>query len=361
MRAVIELITVGGPLRRVYLVLLILVLGLLPAAAASAAEPEPATDYAFAGSLFGLSAGQGNTLLVADAGAGVVAIRGGHGVLLAELPGIADVAPAARGAMFAVTGGPDAKLYRVTPDGKSVAIADLGAYETNVNPVPPEVNPNPFDVVALSGGRALVADAGGNDLLIVDLAGNIDWVATLPDEVVSSAHVKALIGCPNPVSPDFAFVCDLPGQMPAQPVATSIAIGPDGAYYMGELKGFPAPTGESKIWRIERGARHAQCGTSPKCRVVADGFTSIIDLNFGIDGQLYVTEFDENTFAAVELGLPGLMAGGTVNKCDPTTWSCTEVATGLTMPTATAMDRRGNLYATVSALIPGQATVVRLK
>src|SRR6185436_18543992 len=102
--------------------------------------------------------------------------------------------------------------------------------------------------------------------------------------------------CPN-AAPAFAFVCGLPPIMNAQPVTASVAIGPDGAIYVGELKGFPAPTGMSKIWRIEPGTLHAQCGTSPACRVVASGFTSIVDLTFGPGGTLYVVELDEATWA----------------------------------------------------------------
>jgi hypothetical protein len=83
-------------------------------------------------------------------------------------------------------------------------------------------------------------------------------------------------------------------------------------YYGGELKGFPAPTGASRIWRIERGTRHATCGSDPRCSIVADGFTSIVDLKIGRGGNMYVTEIDEASWAAVEI--PGLQpAGGTVN------------------------------------------------
>jgi hypothetical protein len=288
-----------------------------------------------------------------------VELRQGQGSLVAALPGVSDIAPIGRGDMYAVTGGgpgpTNGKLYRVSR-GHAVQIADLAAYEATVNPVPPEINPNPFDVAALTGGKALVADAGGNDLLIVDQRGNIDWVATLPDQIVSTANAKHLAGCPTPPA-EFAFVCGLPDMMPAQPVATSIAIGPDGAYYMGELTGFPGPIGVSRIWRIEPGTLHAQCGSSPACSVVKSGFTSIVDLNFGPDGTLYVTEIDEASFLAVELGAP---TGGTVNACNTTNWTCTEVATGLTIPTATATDKDGNLYATVAALIPGAAQVIQL-
>jgi hypothetical protein len=47
--------------------------------------------------------------------------------------------------------------------------------------------------------------------------------------------------------------------IPAQAVTPSVAIGPDGAYYIGELKGFPAPTGESRVWRIDPDAHHVHC------------------------------------------------------------------------------------------------------
>jgi hypothetical protein len=38
--------------------------------------------------------------------------------------------------------------------------------------------------------------------------------------------MSQLTGCPNP-PPDIAFVCDLPPMIPAEGVATSVAVGPD--------------------------------------------------------------------------------------------------------------------------------------
>ena len=61
-----------------------------------------------------------------------------------------------------------------------------------MNPDRGEVDSNPFDVAALTGGSALVADAGGNSVLIVKRNGNVDWVATLPNELVSTANAKTL-------------------------------------------------------------------------------------------------------------------------------------------------------------------------
>jgi len=218
------------------------------------------------------------------------------------------------------------------------------------------IESNPFDVAKLSGGKALVADAAGNDLLIVDQRGNVDWVATLPAELVSTQDIKDLVGCPNAPA-EFADICNLPPQIPAEAVATSVTIGPDGAYYVGELKGFPAPRHESRVWRIAPGTRHAHCGASSACSVVADGFTSITDLNSGPDGTIYVTELDEASWFALEIG-DGV--GGTVNACNPSSWQCSEVATGLPMSIASTVGKDGTVYAAIKVLIPGEAGVVPL-
>ena len=179
--------------------------------------------------------------------------------------------------------------------------------------------------------------------------------------MVSTANAKALVGCPD-ADPDFADICALPAQIPAQAVTTSVAVGPDGAYYLTELKGFPAPLGESRVWRIEPGTLHAHCDvdvTDSPCSVVADGLTSIVDINFAPDGTAFVVELDEASWAAVEI-VPDQTAGGTVNECSSTTWTCTQNATALSMPTAVAVNDSGAAFAVVSALVPGEAEVIEL-
>lgn len=343
-------------------VMFVITLAMGPLAAAKTG-PGSAT-FPYATPVFGMATAPDGSLLVADYGAGIVELRKGVGTLVAELPAVTDIAPIGRSSMFAVTGAGEAdtawKLFRVSR-GVVTQIADLLAFETTVNPDGGEIDSNPFDVAALTEETALVADAGGNALLIVDEEGNVDWVATFPEELVSTANAKELLGCPEPPE-GFEFVCDLPAMIPAQAVATSVAIGPDGAYYVGELKGFPAPTGESQVWRIEPGTLHAECGTSEACTVVADGFTSIVDLTFGPDGTLYVVELDEASWLAVEapsFGLPFLGIGGTVNACDSSSWTCTEVATELPMAIAAAVSS-GTVYVAIFALVPGAATVLAL-
>lgn len=330
-------------------------------ALATAVGIQAVSSYQFATPIFKLDVAPDGSVLVADAGAGVVELRHGVGSLVAELPRVTDVAALGRGDMFALRGGgpglTTGALFRVSR-GSTRLIADLYQFEADNNPHPTAVDSNPFDVERVNGGDVLVADAGGNDLLIVDQNGRVDWIAVFPDELVSTANIKGLAGCPAPV-PELAFACGLPPSIPAQPVSTSVAVGPDGAYYVSELKGFPAPTGSSRIWRVEPGVRHVDCATSPACSVVATGFTSIVDLTFGSDGTLYVVEIDEASWAAVEFGVGSL--GGTVNACDPAAWTCAPVATGLPMPVGAAVDpRTGEVYVTVSTLIPGAAEVIKL-
>jgi hypothetical protein len=328
-------------------------------------------DFPFGTPVFGLAAGFDGSLLVADAGAGIVKLRRGGGEIIAALPGVSDVAPTLFG-MFAITGSPgeglpqtalSSRLYWVSHSGSVTEIANLGEFEATVNPDAPEINPNPFDVAALGwlSGSSLVADAGGNSLLIVDRHGNVDWIATFPTELVSTANVKKLLNCaPGQTVPP---PCDAPAMIPAQAVSTSVAIGPDGAYYVGELKGFPAPTGESRIWRVRPTARHARCGTSADCTVVADGFTSIVDLTFGWDGTLYVVELDEASWFAVEV--TRTPTSGTVNACKwrsrSRSFSCEPVAKGLLMPTAATVDFFGRVHVVTKALIPGEAEVITLR
>jgi hypothetical protein len=333
-----------------------IVLSMVTAAGIRAVSP-----YEFATPVFKLAVAPDSSLLVADAGAGIVELRNGVGSLVVRLEGVTDIGPIGRGDMFALRGGgpglPTGALFRVSR-GSTRLIADLYQFEADKNPHPTAVDSNPFDVELLNGGDVLVADAGGNDLLIVDQNGRVDWIAVFPNETVSTANIKSLAGCPTPV-PELAFACGLPLSLPAQAVSTSVAVGSDGAYYVSELKGFPAPTGRSRIWRIEPGARHANCATSPDCSIVASGFTSIVDLTFAPDGTLYVVEIDEASWAAVEFGVGSL--GGTVNACHPTTWTCFPVATGLPIPIGAAVDRRtGEVYVTINTLVLGAAQVIKL-
>lgn len=327
----------------------------------TAAQADPSF---YESPIFGITTA-GSSLLVADAGQGIV--NGDTGALVAALPGVDDVAARSGGRLWALTGAGDdpeqdtgQALWSISAGGVATQVVNLFTYEQFFNPHPDSVDSNPFDVADAGGGKALVADAGGNDLLLVgdgnspnsDTAGRVKLVATFPNELVSTANAKSIVGCPSG-PPD---ICGLPPMIPAQPVPTSIAVGPDGAYYVGELKGFPAPTGESRVWRIEPGSRNVSCGESKKCKVVLDGFTSIIDLAFGPDGRLNVAQIDDDSWFAMENDAG---VGGSVHACNLQTNACSTLVSG--KPILTAIAYRGTaLWGATWSLVPGLADVTPL-
>ena len=331
---------------------------------AGAADPP---DFEYATPLFGLNADSDGSLLVADAGQGIISLGSTAGELIAELQGVSDAARTEDGDLVAVTGQPPEltlpggmSLYRVTDDDQEL-IADLWAWEKENNPDqndpligPDNVESNPQDLARIDGAT-LVADAAGNVLLEVSDDGAVDWKALLPAHPVSTQPLKDLVGCPD-AEGEAAEFCGLPPEMPAQPVPTSVAVGPDGNYYVGELTGFPGTPGEARIWKVSPDANHALCGQDSGCEQVFEsrGFSAVIDVSFGVDGTFYVLELNEDGFMAAELGLG---AGGTLNACHIDTESCVELATGLVFPTATTVGAHGSVYATVAALMPAADVV----
>jgi len=318
--------------------------GLVATGVAGAASPYTVVTSDFAGPTFGLAHLAGNAFLVSDAGAGPTVVDGnGATSLINALPGVNDADPVGAGSALAVRTEPGSPaLYHVTPTSVEL-LADIGAFEAAVDPAHDGVESNPFDVEHTGRLRAVVADAAGNSLLTVQ-HGSVDWIAAFPDEAVDC----------------LVFICGEPHvQMDAEPVPTSVAIGHDGAYYVGELKGFPAAPGTSRVWRVERDALHVNCATSPKCKVVGTGFTSIIDLVFGPRGKLYVVELDEAGWLAAE---EGLGVGGTINECTVgATLSCTERATGLPGPTAVAFGpHHPRMHATLVDLETFSGQLVRI-
>lgn len=305
-------------------------------------------DFAAEPALFGLTLARNGSLIAADAGAGPTVIHSnGTTSVLNALPGVNDVASIGRGDVLAVATAERSALYKVTSTRVNL-LADTGAFEAANDPAGDgiEEGSNPFDLAHLGGRSTLIADAAGNSLLVADESSNLDWVASFP--------FKFGVPCPE-------WFCEGTVPFPVQPVPTSVAVGPDGAYYVGELTGFPGTPGQSNVWRIEPGTTHAACGSSSKCKIVGTGFTSIIDLQFGKDGKLYVVELDEASWFAIEPGSPIAPLGGTINRCSigGVSLSCTTRASGLPIPTAIAFDR-GTLYATLFALVPGQAQVARI-
>lgn len=291
------------------------------------------------GPVFGLGVTPNGRVLVASASAGVIEVGG---AVVAAIPGVTDVESIGNGQLVVLQtaeeadnpASPGRLLYRVS-NGKTRVIADIGAFEAANDPDGNGFDSNPFDVEVVNGNEYLIADAGGNSLLRADNKGNVTLVATFPNQDV-----------PNPFGP---------GSMSAQSVPTSVVVGADGAYYVGELTGFPGTPGASRVWRVERGTVGAACGASPACTVVQTGFTSIIDLDVADNGDLLVAELDENGWIAVEAGI-GAPVGGTVSRCSAT-GSCVVLASDLFFLTAVAQGR-GTIWAAVAGGAPGSGQVI---
>ena len=101
-------------------------------------------------------------------------------------------------------------------------------------------------------------------------------------------------------------------------VPTSVAQGPDGGFYVGQLTGFPFPVGGANVYRIVP-------GQAPQ--VFASGFTNIIDIAFDKQGTLYVLEIFQNgllsgdpTGALIRVDQGGAQRGD-VNRSDHAGWA----------------------------------------
>jgi hypothetical protein len=223
-------------------------------------------------------------------------------------------------------------LARANP-GDWRPTVDLAAYEAANNPDHGLPDSDPYGLLAAtSGGRndnddedqddedngrndrgngqgqAIIAtDAGGNSLLSIS-GKSISTLATFPSR--SSGRLT-------------------------DSVPTTVARGPDGALYVGELTGAPFAAGAANIYRVVPGS------TTPA--VFQSGFTAIIDIAFGKDGSLYVLQFATG---------PGLSGPGALLRVPPGGGTPTPVFTGFVAPTSVAIGSDGSFYVSNCGVFP---------
>ena len=217
-------------------------------------------------------------------------------------------------------------LLHMSASGKWRVVADILEHEEDENPGGGAVDTNPYAVLAEPGGR-IVVDAGGNSLLRVAANGTVETLAVFPPQ-------------PNPA---FPF-----GPPTIESVPTTVARGPDGALYVGELTGFPFLPGLARIFRVVP-------GQDPE--MVCTGFKTIIDIAFAPDGSLLVVENATNPFPPPPPFAPNT---GRLSRVDLEDCTITPVLERLNRPTSVVVGRDGAVYVTNNGVTAGAGEVLRV-
>jgi hypothetical protein len=215
---------------------------------------------------------------------------------------------------------------KLKQDGYSL-FADVLANEKAANPDGTDIDSNPVGLVRQGEGYIL-ADAGGNAVVRASHKGTFTTITALPP---GSALAPPFLGLP-------------PGtQIPTDAVPTSVVQGPDGAYYISQLTGFPFEKGDANIWRVVPGR---------PATVFASGLTNLTDLAFAPDGSLY----------AVEIASDGLLNGpiGALVKINPGSSQHETVVGGLFAPYGVAFGR-GAAYVTTCTVCMGGGQVIKIE
>ncbi len=209
-------------------------------------------------------------------------------------------------------------------------VADLGSYEIAANPDCGHIDSNPFALLAAPSG-VIVGDAGANAL--VRFASN----GTLSTFAVFTSRYTAPLGsqCP-PVSAGY------PATLPRETVPTSVVVGPDGAYYVGQLAGFPLVIGAASIYRVIPGSTPG---------VFRTGFTAIVSLAFDAQDNLYVLQHSDGPVATANGSLIRLSPNG----------SRTTVISGLVRPTSVVIGPDGAIYISHRGISVGTGEVLRFQ
>jgi hypothetical protein len=197
-------------------------------------------------------------------------------------------------------------LARVPASGGWRLDVDVSAYETAANPDGGLLDSNPYGLLA-EPGATIATDAGGNSLLEITANTSISTLAVFPSRSTGRG---------------------------TDSVPTSVAVGPDGAYYVGELTGAPFIVGIANVYRVVRGEPPT---------VFRSGFSFIIDITFGDDGSLYVLQHASD---------PGLTGDGELWRVTPSGVRSL-VANGFVAPGSVVIGADGAFYVSNCSIFPG--------
>lgn len=173
---------------------------------------------------------------------------------------------------------------------------------------------DPFDVVPYKTGY-VVADAGSNSIVFVSETGKVSLIARFP---TFPEQVPAGVFGPSAVPLD------------AQAVPTSVAVGPDGALYVGILRGVPSLPSTADIYRVVPGHMPT---------IWAAGLTTVTAIAFDAHNRLLATEYSSGGLLA-PASVPGALVRISANGKHATKLP----VAGLFKPTGIAVGADGAIY-----------------
>jgi hypothetical protein len=221
--------------------------------------------------------------------------------------------------------------------GHATLEANLGLYEGAHNPDhgagaklfgEQPIDSDPYAIVSWNGGLA-IADAAGNDVQFYS-NGTLSTLAVLPlipETIPANSMGKG--------QPPHTIVAG------AQPVPDSLAVGPNGDLYIGELGGAD-DVGVASVYQL-----------TPKGQLslYRTGFTMIGDIAFDHQGRLLVLEMSTG-------GLPGLSGSGVppfgeLIRVNADKSRTVLAGTGLLLPAGMTVTPDGTVYLTNLSVIQG--------
>jgi len=184
--------------------------------------------------------------------------------------------------------------------GEQTPTADITALEEQLFP---GHESDPYGIISGKYGQ-VVAHAGGNNVILVKPNGDLQVLAQIPDRVIGTNIIES--------------------------VPTCVTQGRDGAFYFGELSGFPYLPGVARVWRVVPGQEPT---------IYSSGFTNIIDCTFDNSGRLIVLEI-------AKFGLLNADQSGALIRVERDGTHTELASTGLTNPGGVAVIKNDLFYVT---------------